>query len=274
MIVDIHNHILPGLDDGPKNWEETILLAKQAVETGINHVIATPHHKHVHREHFYENDPLNILDQVNKANELLVDHRIPLTIYPGLEIHMYEDILKDLDYKLESFLSLNDNGKFLLIELPCHYYPSHTEDALKRIQEKGFIPIIAHPERNRVLRGNPEKIYSLVQNRALVQLTAGSITGQHGRRLKNFSLHLLNHDLVHFVASDAHHHIRRKFELVSSYEYINEKFSAELSRYLKDNAVQIIEGKEVSKNTPRKIDKKRQYFFLYNHPLNSKGVSI
>lgn len=274
MIVDIHNHILPGLDDGPKNWEETMLLAKQSVETGINHVIATPHHKHVHKDHFYENDPLNILDQVKKANKLLEDHRIPLTIYPGLEIHMYEDILVDLDSKLESFLSLNDNGKFLLIELPCHYYPSHTEDALKRIQEKGFIPIIAHPERNRVLRGNPEKIYSLVQDGALVQITAGSITGQHGRRLKNFSLHLLNHDLVHFVASDAHHHIRRKFELASTYEYINEKFSIELSSYLKDNAVQILEGKDLSINSPRKIDKKIQYFFFYDHPLNSKGISI
>lgn len=274
MIVDIHNHILPGLDDGPKNWEETISLAKQAVETGINHVIATPHHKHVHREHFYENEPLNILEQVKSANKMLKENKIPLTLYPGLEIHLYEEILNDLDSKFESFLSLNDNGKFLLIELPCHYYPSHTEEALKRIQKKGFIPIIAHPERNRVLRSNPEKIYSLVQDGALVQITAGSLTGHHGSRLKNFSLHLLDHDLVHFVASDAHHHIRRKFELASSYEYINEKFSIELNRYLKDNAVRILEGIDVSINTPRKIDKKRQYFFLYNHPLNSKGVSI
>jgi protein-tyrosine phosphatase len=274
MIVDIHNHILPGLDDGPKNWEETISLAKQAVETGINHVIATPHHKHVHREHFYENDHLNIVEQVKKANKMLKEKKIPLTVYPGLEIHLYEEILNELDTKLESFLTLNDNGKFLLIELPCHYYPSHTEEALKGIQKKGFIPIIAHPERNRVLRSNPEKIYSLVQEGALVQITAGSVTGQHGRRLKNFSLHLLDHELVHFVASDAHHHIRRKFELVSSYEYINGNFSIELSRYLKDNAVHILEGMDVSINTPRKIDKKRQYFFLYNHPLNSKGVSI
>ncbi|MEQ2525830.1 tyrosine protein phosphatase [Robertmurraya yapensis] len=268
MIVDIHNHILPGLDDGPKDWGEVKLLAQQAIEAGISHVIATPHHKHQHKEHFYENSPSRIIDLVEEANRLFKENRMPISVYPGIEFHLHEGIDLDIEHKLHDFLTLNDTGKYILMEPPCSYYPCYTEDVLIRLLEKGFVPILAHPERNRVLRKHPEKIYNLVQMGVLVQVTAGSITGVHGRRLKNFSMHLLDHNLVHFVASDAHHFSRRKFELMNAYEYIKAHYSDDLCMYLKRNSIKALNGLDFSIETPQLIDKKIQYFFFYNHPLN------
>lgn len=270
MLVDIHNHILPGLDDGPSNWEEALFLAKQAVETGISHVIATPHHKHQHKHHFYENNPDNIKRLVDEANKLLAEHQIPLTIYPGIEFHVHDTILEDIKQRPETFLTLNCTGKYMLMELPCHHLPEHTDETLKMLQKMGMAPVIAHPERNRILRKDPSIIYNWIQNGILVQLTAGSITGKHGKRLKNFSLHLLDHDLVHFVASDAHHYLRRKFELASSYELINTNFSSDYTKNLQENALQLLAGKPLKIRNPQMIGKRRQYFFFYNHPLNQK----
>lgn len=268
MIVDIHSHILYGLDDGPKTREETILLANQAVDSGINHVIATPHHKHLHKDHFYENDYRNILDMVEKVNQLMKEQNIPLNVYPGIEFHLHENIQDDIEHNLEHFLTLNNTGKYLLIELPCSYFPSITQEVLSDLQRIGFVPILAHPERNKFLRKNPGTIYNMVQDGILVQVTAGSINGIQGRRLKHFSQHLLDHNMVHFVASDAHHYTRRKFDLLSAYERIEREYSINYRKYLEANAIHTLNGTDFKMVKPRNIGKRRQYFFFYNHPLN------
>lgn len=147
MIVDIHSHILYGLDDGPKNIEETILLAKQAVSTGINHVIATPHHKHQHNQQFYENDYRKILKMVDHVNKLLRAEDIPLNVYPGIEFHLHENIHDDIENNIEHFLTLNNTGKYLLMELPCSYYPSQTEEVLYELQKKAlFLSLLIRRE--------------------------------------------------------------------------------------------------------------------------------
>lgn len=274
MIVDIHNHILPGLDDGPQNWEETVLLAKQAVQSGITHVVATPHHKHLHNQFFYENDPAAIIAISEKVNKKLKELDIPLSVHPGIEYHLHENIEKEIKDNVEGFLTINDSGKYMLMEPPTRFYPAYIDKSLFLLKKKGFIPILAHPERNRELRKKPEKIYHLVKNGILVQITAASLLGIHGRRLKNFSLHLLDHQLVHFIASDAHHYVHRKFELENAYEYITENYSSELCKYLKDNARHTLEGSHISVKSPKWIDKKRQYFFFYDHPLNHVGKRI
>lgn len=272
MLVDIHNHILPGLDDGPTNWDETLLLAKQAVENGISHVIATPHHKHQHKNHFYVNNPTQIINLVNEANRRLLEHQIPLEICPGIEFHLHKDICKDIAFHITDFLTLNNTGIYVLLEPPCSYYPEYTDEAVINLQKKGFKPILAHPERNKILRRNPDKIYNLVQRGVLIQITAGSIRGIDGKRLKNFSLHLLDHELVHLIASDAHHFSRRKFELRSTYEFIENYYSSNYTNYLKDNAEKVLQGLEIHINKPTIIEKKWQYFFSYNHPLNEIKV--
>ncbi|MEH7249815.1 CpsB/CapC family capsule biosynthesis tyrosine phosphatase, partial [Neobacillus niacini] len=221
-----------------------------------------------YKHHLFENDYQNILKMVEEVNRLLKEGDIPLNIYPGIEFHLHEDIRNDIENNIEQFLTLNNTGKYLLMEPPSSYYPSYTEEILYDLQSKGFKPILAHPERNKILRTNPSKIYDLVQQGILVQVTAGSITGLHGKRLKNFSLHLLNHDLVHFVSSDAHHYLRRKFELICAYKWIEENYSLNYRKYLEENAIHVLHGTDFKICHPKMIGKRRQYFFFYNHPLN------
>jgi protein-tyrosine phosphatase len=271
VIVDIHNHILPGIDDGPKNWDEMLLLAKQAVNIGITNIIATPHHKHVHGHHFYENNPQQIRLLVNQANEKLRKDNVPLTIHPGIEFHLHEGIQQDLQNHFDTFLTLNDGQKYMLLEPPAKHYPKFTEEVCLKLLEKGFTPILAHPERNRIIRHQPELVYKLVKKGVLIQITADSLVGT-GRRLKNFSLHLLDHQLVHFIASDAHHPIKRGFKLKEAYKYIEKQYSFRYRSYFEQNAVKVIEGKPISIWEPKWIEQKWQYFFLYSHPLNSKRI--
>lgn len=268
MIVDIHNHILPGVDDGPRHWIETIALAKQAVQCGITNVVATPHHMHRHKAHFYENDVGEIKSLVQKANGMLQENDIPLTIHPGIEFHLHENIEDDLHNKPEHFLTLNNTGKYMLIELPCHHYPKNADKVLFLLQQKGYTPVIAHPERNKFLRSNPEHLYQLVQSGILVQVTSGSIVGSHGLRLKNFTRDLLDHKLVHVIASDAHDAEKRPFELIEAYRYIQSHYSVSYRNKLEQNAIKIIHGEPVTVTTALVISKKRQYFVFYKHPLN------
>lgn len=270
MIVDIHNHILPGLDDGPKNMEETLLLARQAVESGISDVIATPHHMHRFHNELFKNNPHNIIEVVNEVNEILTKEAIHLQIYPGMEIHLYEGILDDIDKKFDSFLTINNTGRYILLEPPSKVFPDFTEKVLLKLLDKGLQPILAHPERNRALRKSPEKIYDLVKKGLLVQLTAGSIVGIHGKRLMNFSKHLLNHHLVHLVASDAHHFSQRKFELLRAYQIIEKDYSSRLKEYLNENANHVLKGTNIKSSDPITIKGKKQYVFFYSHPLNQR----
>lgn len=108
----------------------------------------------------------------------------------------------------------------------------------------------------------------MVQRGILVQVTASSVTGLHGRRLKNFSQHLLDHDLVHFVASDAHHYSLRKFDLILAYKWIEKNYSINHRMYFETNAIHALHGEKLQIMEPKVIGRKRQYFFFYNHPLN------
>ena len=140
-MIDTHCHILPELDDGPTTWDESIAMAQRAAQDGISHIIATPHYK----KGIYENTGNSILQQVDLLNQLLIKNDISLTVLPGCEISLYEDMLKDiLDRKV---LTLN-HSPYVLIELPGEIRISHQlEDTFFNLQLKGFIPIIAHIER-------------------------------------------------------------------------------------------------------------------------------
>lgn len=147
-MIDIHCHILPGIDDGPKTIEESILMAKEAVNQGINTIIATPHH----RNNSYVNEKESILRIVREFNEILQNEQIPLEILPGQETRIFGEILED--YKKEEILTLN-NSNYLFIEFPTSTVPRYAERLLYDIQLEGLIPIIVHPERNKEILENP-----------------------------------------------------------------------------------------------------------------------
>lgn len=243
LIVDIHNHILPGLDDGPQSIEEAILLVANAVSNGVTHIIATPHH----RNGKYMNSSSVVKEAVVNLNRQLSKKNIPVKILPGQEIYIYSNILEDLEGDL---LTLANSGKYLLIELPRNHIPLNTFEVLYKIQLKGYIPIIVHPERNTVLRKEKQKLYELVSKGALIQITAASLVGTDGRSLKRYTVDLIKHNLVHFISSDAHHYQKRPFLLNDAYQYVRKKFSESLVTYYSENAKHVVFGKDIQAIQP------------------------
>ena len=237
MLVDIHNHILPGVDDGAQSMEEAILLAVNAVENGITHIIATPHHLNGK----YINSSVVVKEAVTNLYKELSHKNIPVKILPGQEIHLTANILEDLENDL---LTLANSGKYLLIELPSTHIPAHTLEILYQIQLKGYIPIIVHPERNTALRRNKQLLYEFVSKGALIQITASSLIGVNGRSLKKYTKVLIKHNLVHFISSDAHHYLKRPFLLKKAYQYVKKKFSESHVTYYCENANHVLFGTE------------------------------
>lgn len=258
MIIDIHSHILPGIDDGAKDLQDSVLMAKQAVDTGITHVIATPHHKNG----TFINDPIEILKQTDELNKVLVEQEIPLKVLPGMELHLYGDISKDMEDITQNIIPLSEGNKYILIELPYSYVPHFTEAIFFKLQLMGYIPIIAHPERNAEIKRQPNRLFDLINHGALAQVTAASVVGQFGKKLQRFTMKLLKHNLVHFIASDAHNTTNRSFELVAAYTYLEEHFSKKHREFMVENSIHVVNGTEFTIIPPIKFEKKKKLFIF------------
>lgn len=251
-MVDIHNHILWGIDDGAKNPKDTLEMAKSALKNGITHVIATPHHN----DGTYMNSASKILSRVKEADNLFKKNNIDLVILPGMEIHLNGEISKDLEAIEEILLPLARDTNFLLIELPYDHVPRYTETLFFDIQLKGYIPIIAHPERNIEIRDNPNIIYELVKKGALTQVTAASVVGMFGDTLQKNAVKLIKHNLVHFIASDAHNVNKRGFVLREAYQWIDKNLDEAYTDNFMENAASMVEGKKLYIPDPKPIRKK------------------
>lgn len=250
-MIDIHCHILPEVDDGAQSMEDSLAMAKQAVSEGITSIIATPHHKNGQ----YENIKQDIINKVAELNEVLTAESIPLTIYPGQESRIYGELLED--YQKEEVLSLNNGNKYLFIELPSSSVPRYTERLLYDILMHGLTPIIVHPERNREILTSPEILYEFVKKGALTQVTAASLTGGFGKKIKKFSMQLIEANLTHFISSDAHNVTSRNFKLQEAYDVVEKKYGNELVYLFMDNSELLLEGKTAYKEIPQMISSKK-----------------
>ncbi|WP_010677050.1 tyrosine-protein phosphatase [Bacillus timonensis] len=252
-MIDIHCHILPRLDDGSKDLDESIEMAKLAVSEGITKIIATPHHKN--RD--YDNPKEKILQKVEILNSALSQHKIPLTILPGQEPRIYGEIIEE--YENGEVLTLNDGGKYLFIEFPSGHVPRYSEQLLFDIQLKGLTPIIVHPERNSEIIENPDLLYKFVKNGVCTQITSSSVTGHFGKKIKKFTLQLVESNLTHFVASDAHNLSSRPFRMSDAYSELVKEFGVGVEYFFKENAELLVEGRTVLRENPEKIKKKKLF---------------
>ncbi|EOR23320.1 protein-tyrosine-phosphatase [Niallia nealsonii AAU1] len=249
-MIDIHSHILPGIDDGAQTIEDSIKMAKAAVNEGITTIIATPHHKN----NQFNNLKSSILTKVNDLNTVLKQENIPLTVLPGQEVRIYGEVVED--YYKEEILTLN-HTKYLFIEFPSSSVPRYAERLLYELQTEGIIPIIVHPERNKELQEKPELLYQLVKNGALTQVTASSVAGYFGKNVKKFSEQLIEHNLTHFLASDAHNVHNRGFKMVESLDTIEENFGVDYIYLFKENGELLLEDKNIIKEIPERIQRKK-----------------
>ncbi|MEH7095607.1 tyrosine-protein phosphatase [Neobacillus vireti] len=253
-MVDIHCHILPGIDDGAGNMSDSILMAKEAEKEGIHTIIATPH-----LNNQYDNRKELIVTKVQEVNQALKNDGVNVTILPGQEPRIYGDILDDLEK--DEIQSLN-NSQYLFIEFPSNHVPRYTEKLLFDIQVKGLTPIIVHPERNSELIERPDLLYHLVEKGALTQVTASSLCGYFGKNIKNFSNQIIEANLAHFIASDAHNITNRTFKMMEAFDLINEKYGTDFVYLFKENAELLITGKNVIKEIPVQIKKKKKFLFF------------
>jgi len=196
-MIDIHNHILPHLDDGPSFWETSLNMCRQAVANGIKTIVATPHTLNG----AYDNKPQDIEEKVKILNHKIKEINLPLQILPGSEVHLSADILEAI--KKKEILTLNKSN-YILLEFPHSQIPLHIEEILFQIQIMGITPIISHVERNLKFQQKPALLSQLIQKGALAQITAASLCGFFGPVEKKISQKFLSEDLIYSIASDAH----------------------------------------------------------------------
>lgn len=235
-MIDIHSHILPALDDGAATMSEALAMAEIAVNDGITQMIATPHTQ----DGRYINGRVRILKATAQLQKQLEQANIPLKLHAGAEIHLHADFLKNIG--CEKVMSLADRGFTLLIELPHYVLPVFTEHVVHELLVSGYTPIIAHPERNNIIRRKPELLHKWVQQGALAQLTAGSLLGDWGKLTRKISLEMLGQHVVQLIASDAHNAFGRPPRLRKAYEVIRHRCSAKTADILRYNAEAILEG--------------------------------
>lgn len=245
-MIDIHNHLLMNVDDGPTSEDEVLNLLHQAIDQGITNIMLTPHH----HAGPYMTPKETVLEKLQEIQKLIDDNELDINVHHGQEIRINETIIKDLESGFNT--SLNDS-QYILVEMPFTDLPPFYETVIDALIEKGYTPVIAHPERCAEIVENPEHLYQLVNKGALAQVTAASVTGDFGEDLQETALKLIESNLIHVVASDAHHADVRPFMLRKAFETIDERLGEGFSEKLKDNAQQIFADEAVATNEPERI---------------------
>lgn len=250
-MIDIHCHILPGIDDGAKHTEESVEMAKVAVSEGIHTIVATPHHWNGS----YNNTRDEIIEAVQALNDRLQEEDIPLTILPGQETRINGDMVHGLE--TGELLPLNETSGYLFVELPSNHVPRYTKQLLFDLQVQGIKPIIVHPERNKEIMENPDLLFEIVRDGTLTQLTAGSVAGKFGKKIKKLSMQLIEANLTHFIASDAHNTKTRTFAMQEAFSTIKDEFGTSLMYWFMENAQYVINGEVVVGDVPEKVRTKK-----------------
>ncbi|UPK49057.1 tyrosine protein phosphatase [Bacillus sp. H8-1] len=255
-MIDLHCHILPETDDGAIDYLTSINMAKKAVSEGISAIVATPHHKNGR----YLNEKIDIIEKVNHLNEVLDKEKISLKVLPGQEVRLYGELMED--YRKGEILTVNNVDKYLLLEFPTNHIPYYADQLLFDVQAQGVIPIIVHPERNKKLIENPDILYDFINKGCLAQLTTGSITGDFGKKILNFSHELIHANLIHFLSSDAHNLHSRSFNMQEALSVIERKHGQDIIYMFTENASSAINGNVCIKDIPTKI-KKKTFFGIF-----------
>lgn len=196
-MIDLHTHILPGIDDGARTLEDALDMARAFVDEGVTAVGATPHVRDD-----YPTSAETMLQAVATLQRVLDEEAIPLVLLPGAEVAV-EWVARLHDTELRR-LTLAASGRYLLVETPYHGWPAAIVEQLRRLLAAGFTPVLAHPERNPIVQATPSLLAPLVEGGMLVQVTAASLDGRLGKASRVTGHRLVAAGLAHLLASDAH----------------------------------------------------------------------
>ena len=238
-MIDIHTHLIPNVDDGADSIKETLRLARAAVEEGITHTVLTPHHN----RYWVTNEKDKVLKLTKEVEQAIQEENIPLTVSPSQEIRMNEEFSEELF--AGNYLPLDENGQYYLVEFSWSDFPSFARTYLQEMLDAGITPVIAHPERQRPFLDNPDLLKGLIQMGCISQVTASSIVGDYTEEIRQAAHYMMEENLIHVIASDAHDTIERPFNIVEALNILESTYGTTYKDYLVNNAEKIFNGQSV-----------------------------
>lgn len=239
VMVDLHCHLLPGVDDGSKSMEISLRMAREAVENGVTHALLTPHHMNGR----YVNHKQDVIRLTKQFADELERHDIPLTVFPGQEVRINGNLLEALDN--DDILFADTGNRYLMLEFPDDDVPHYTNQMIFDLQQRGITPVIVHPERNTMIMDQPDLLYDLLQRGCLSQITASSYVGTFGKKVEKFSRQLIAAGQGYVFASDAHDLPGRKYEMREAFQKLSAEFGKDIAIIYQNNARNIINGNDV-----------------------------
>jgi protein-tyrosine phosphatase len=251
MIIDIHTHILPAYDDGAVDEEMTRKMLHQAYEGGTREIVST---SHVLSNADYDRKA-EILEKFETVRQIVAKENLDLTLYLGSEIYMHPDTV--IDHPISTF---NNNRKYALVEFSLRSIPEFVPEMLFNWVMAGYKPILAHPERNLKIAEIPAYAYKFCQMGVLLQMNGGSLLGVFGERARKTSHLLMDHNMIHFIASDGHNVDTRPIYLGDVYDYVADHWGKERADELMyKNPKKAILGEpiEIREPTPIREDKRK-----------------
>ena len=231
-MIDLHNHLLPGIDDGAPDLETALQLAEIAVNDGITHLVCTPH---IHPGR-YENTPQTINQALAVFQQGLLEHNIPLSVTAAAEVRFGMELMIGIKTNSIPFLGLWQGKRVLLLEFPHGEMPFGAEKLTAWLLQHNIIPMIAHPERNKGLMRDPNKIKPFIEQGCLLQVTSSSVAGQFGDQAQELAIQFLEKNWVTVLASDAHNIEHRPPILSAGIAVATEVLGADAAqRLVRDN---------------------------------------
>lgn len=250
-MIDLHCHILPGIDDGAENLDASIAMAEKAIHQGITHILCTPHHNNGK----YSNPKPEVISLVSFLQSELDDRNLPLTLMEGQEVRITGDLIEDI--RQDNILFTDLDNTYILIEFPTMEVPIYTEQVFFELQQLGKIPVIVHPERNAHFRKDPNHLIPFLEQGCLAQLTAPSYVGTFGKDIQKTAKTMVEHNLVQMMASDAHGVKKRTFYMKEAYEQIAKDFGQDKVTKMQQVAKDLINGDPVVYPTYISVKKKK-----------------
>jgi len=255
-MVDLHCHVLPGVDDGPDSMEVALAMAETAVADGITHVVATPHSSD---RFFFDFARIRKL-----RDELQAKIGDRLKIATGCDFHLNPENLNALRKNAPPYC-INQHD-YLLLEFNEVSIPPGMDQTLHEIQLAGVRPIVTHPERNSILRTHPDRLRHWVRQGCFAQVTGGSLTGVFGPVAQRMALQWIREGLIHFVASDAHNTKARPLRLQPAYDVVVDQFGEPKAHALfLENPLAAFEGRElphVPEVEEPALPRRKRFFFF------------
>lgn len=249
-MIDIHSHILPAIDDGSQDIKESLAMARLYLDNGFSGVVATSHWME-------ESVDLEIYDRAfNLLQEKLKENAINLDLYKGHELYISLQLAEKL--KAMEGYSVN-KGPYALVELPMSERGNYFDSVLHNLQLKGYRPILAHPERYAYVISDPNLIVKWIERGFLIQMNISSLIGNYGNDVRKAADILLQHDMVHFLATDSHSSRRRSPNIVKELQGLVDQ--DKINFLLKDNPRRVLQGEDINVTQPRLYKKKKFFFF-------------